>query len=147
MTTMLKRLETGGGEDMWLLLQAAYPQTPSWTIEALDYFLSRPYAQTFAYYDGEDLVALAQFQLLAGEAELLNLAVLPAYQRKRLGQQLLEEAIGQLAGEGAERIYLEVRAGNLPAQALYQKLGFERLAIRQIYYPDGEDAWIYCLLV
>ncbi|AMB94236.1 ribosomal protein S18-alanine N-acetyltransferase [Aerococcus sanguinicola] len=144
---MIKRLELGAGQAIWMVLEAAYPQPPTWTVEALDHFLSRPHAQVFAYYEEETLLALAQFQFLAGEAELLNLAVLPNFQRKGLGETLLREGISQLKVLGLERIFLEVRANNRSAQALYQKLGFDRLAVRPNYYQDGEDAWIYCLLV
>ncbi|MGX7425761.1 ribosomal protein S18-alanine N-acetyltransferase [Aerococcus sanguinicola] len=144
---MIKRLELGAGQAIWMVLEAAYPQPPTWTVEALDHFLSRPHAQVFAYYEEEILLALAQFQFLAGEAELLNLAVLPNFQRKGLGETLLREGISQLKVLGLERIFLEVRANNRSAQALYQKLGFDRLAVRPNYYQDGEDAWIYCLLV
>ncbi|MDK6369624.1 ribosomal protein S18-alanine N-acetyltransferase [Aerococcus sp. UMB9870] len=144
---MIKCLEAGLGEAMWVVLDAAYPQAPTWTVDALDHFLSRPHAQVFAYEDQGNLLALAQIQVLAGEAELLNLAVLPAHQRQGLGQKLLSEASDQLKSQGMERMFLEVRATNLPAQTLYRKLGFERLAIRQNYYQDGEDAWIYCLQV
>ena len=37
---------------------------------------------------------------------------------------------------------LEVRAGNLPAKRLYEKLGYEVTGVRKRYYRDGEDGLI-----
>jgi len=45
-------------------------------------------------------------------------------------------------------IYLEVRVSNLPAQRLYESMGFVRAGrIKHYYTPDGEDAWVYRLVV
>jgi ribosomal protein S18 acetylase RimI-like enzyme len=39
--------------------------------------------------------------------------------------------------------FLEVRADNPVAQAMYTAFGFERIAVRPRYYqPDGVDAWV-----
>ena len=43
---------------------------------------------------------------------------------------------------GARLSTLEVRAGNIPAQRLYEKLGFEIVGRRRHYYRDGEDGLI-----
>ena len=42
----------------------------------------------------------------------------------------------------ATRATLEVRAGNVPAQRLYEKLGFAADGVRRRYYRDGEDGLI-----
>nr|MBA3776604.1 ribosomal-protein-alanine N-acetyltransferase [Betaproteobacteria bacterium] len=34
-----------------------------------------------------------------------------------------------------EQVFLEVRVSNLPAIALYERAGFERIARRVAYYP------------
>ena len=47
----------------------------------------------------------------------------------------------------AEAVLLEVRASNLAAQALYARLGFERVGLRKRYYADGEDAVLMTLLL
>ena len=43
---------------------------------------------------------------------------------------------------GAATSTLEVRAGNLPAKRLYEKLGYEVAGVRKRYYRDGEDGLI-----
>ena len=42
-------------------------------------------------------------------------------------------------GRGAA--ILEVSRDNLPAIALYRKLGFRESGLRKKYYPDGSDAY------
>ena len=45
--------------------------------------------------------------------------------------------------QGMERMTLEVRVSNRPAQSLYKRLGFAIAGIRKGYYADtGEDAMI-----
>jgi ribosomal-protein-alanine N-acetyltransferase len=41
----------------------------------------------------------------------------------------------------AKRVELEVRAGNLPALAIYKRLGFTPGRLRKDYYGPGQDGW------
>ena len=71
-----------------------------------------------------------------------------AWQRQGLGRQLLEHLIGELEKRGVLTLWLEVRASNTAAIALYESLGFNEATIRRNYYPtvDGrEDAIIMAL--
>jgi len=77
----------------------------------------------------------------AGEAELLKIAVGIGYRRKGIAAQLVAHALGYLAGQGVGRCFLELRAGNLPALALYEGVGFLRVGLRKNYYASpSEDA-------
>ena len=94
-----------------------------------------------------DKELLGYFILLvaAGEAHLLNLSVAIARQRSGHGGALLKEAMRHARGRGALHIFLEVRPSNLGAKALYERFGFEEVAVRPGYYPalDGrEDALV-----
>jgi len=88
-------------------------------------------------------VAYALFQLLPDECELLRVGVPSALRRSGLALRLLQQALDQLAAAGRGVCHLEVRAGNLPAQRLYERLGFELAGRRSRYYADGEDALRY----
>ncbi|OOE75219.1 ribosomal protein S18-alanine N-acetyltransferase [Salinivibrio sp. ML290] len=83
---------------------------------------------------------------IAGEAELLNLAVDRTFQGKGVGHQLLTLLKKTLVAAGAKTLWLEVRQSNRGARALYQKQGFELISRRAGYYscPDGttEDALV-----
>lgn len=97
--------------------------------------------------DGE-MAAFAITQVVLDEATLFNIAVDPAYQRRGLGRALLEHVIDEVEKLGVVTLWLEVRASNVAAIALYESVGFNEATIRRNYYPtaDGrEDAIIMAL--
>jgi N6-L-threonylcarbamoyladenine synthase/ribosomal-protein-alanine N-acetyltransferase len=56
--------------------------------------------------------------------------------------------IAEARDRGATEVFLEVRADNPPAQQLYERLGFEPIAVRAAYYqPEGVDAVIMRLSI
>lgn len=77
---------------------------------------------------------------LAGEAELLRIAVHPGGRRRGLGSRLLRAFHDAAAGAGADALFLEVRADNAPARALYTAHGWGEAGRRRRYYRDGCDA-------
>ncbi|MGF6147424.1 ribosomal-protein-alanine N-acetyltransferase [Kingella potus] len=90
--------------------------------------------------------AFAVWQSVAGESELHLIATAPAARRKGFAAALLRRWLDDCAAQNAERLFLEVRAGNGAAQSLYRKYGFTETARRPAYYslPEGgrEDALI-----
>ncbi|MCL2891724.1 ribosomal protein S18-alanine N-acetyltransferase [Brenneria tiliae] len=116
-------------------------------------------AKTFAGNQGERyfnlklshngrMAAYAITQVVLDEATLFNLAVHPDHQRRGFGRQLLEHMINQLEQRGVVTLWLEVRASNQPAIALYESLGFNEVTLRRDYYPTAagrEDAVIMAL--
>ncbi|MGL5240333.1 MAG: ribosomal protein S18-alanine N-acetyltransferase [Kluyvera ascorbata] len=87
--------------------------------------------------DGK-MAAFAITQVVLDEATLFNIAVDPAYQRRGLGRELLEHLIETLETRGVLTLWLEVRASNHAAIALYESLGFNEATIRRNYYPTAE---------
>jgi [ribosomal protein S18]-alanine N-acetyltransferase len=74
---------------------------------------------------------------VAGETEVLNLAVHPDYRRRGIGRLLLRPLLE--SGSGA--LYLEVRESNHAARAFYWRMGFSEVGTRPRYYhSDGETA-------
>lgn len=77
------------------------------------------------------------------ESYLYNLAVLPQYRRRGIGEALLRHACSEMFGTGASFVSLEVRRSNRAAIALYEKLGFQRAGERKDFYSaPTEDAVI-----
>jgi len=94
------------------------------------------------------MAAFAITQVVLDEATLFNIAVDPAFQRRGLGRELLEHVIDEVEKRGVATLWLEVRASNAAAIALYGSLGFNEATIRRNYYPtvDGhEDAIVMAL--
>jgi [ribosomal protein S18]-alanine N-acetyltransferase len=67
------------------------------------------------------------------EAELLNLAVDPAFRRQGVASALLITLAEKACGE----IFLEVAEPNTAARCLYRKYGWRDVGIRKGYYNDG----------
>ena len=95
---------------------------------------------------GAILIAVPQgFALgraVAGEAELLTLAVAPEARRQGIGRGLVTDFIARAAAQGAATVFLEVAADNAAALALYRAAGFAEAGRRRGYYrrPDGAAA-------
>jgi ribosomal-protein-alanine N-acetyltransferase len=71
---------------------------------------------------------------MAGEAEILTIAVDPAVRRQGLGQALMTAAIAGARALGGESLFLEVAVDNAAAIGLYEGLGFLRAGVRRGYY-------------
>jgi len=84
-------------------------------------------------------VAYGVLMLAPGEAQLLNLSVVPDARRHGLGSELLAQFLDDALRLGAEQVFLEVRESNAPAIALYERAGFKPVARREAYYPQGSD--------
>jgi ribosomal-protein-alanine N-acetyltransferase len=74
---------------------------------------------------------------VAGEAEVLTLAVHPAKRGQGLGARLVEAGLVLMAAQNAERCFLEVAEDNAPAIAVYRKSGFHVHGQRKDYYSRG----------
>ncbi len=90
----------------------------------------------------ERILGMVGFWTMAGEAHISTIGVRPAYRRQGLGELLLISAIELAQMLDATILTLEVRASNVPAQALYEKYGFTEVGVRKGYYSDREDALI-----
>lgn len=79
----------------------------------------------------------------ADELHINNVAVRDAYRRQGIGRQLLKSILREGKRSGVATGFLELRAGNHAALALYEKCGFRVTARRQKYYSEpGEDALV-----
>lgn len=79
------------------------------------------------------------FRTIAPEAEMLQLAVDPSCRRRGIGSQLLRQGMRQLAGQGVQVCFLEVRRRNRGARNFYRQAGFMQIARRRKYYHCPED--------
>lgn len=111
-----------------------------WTAEQFRAELEQRYTLAFVQKNGIMIEGFAIWHLLGDEAELCSVAVARLQQNRGIGSSMMRSMHEILRKAGAERFFLEVRAGNVPAQALYLKLGYAVVGKRRKYYSDGEDA-------
>ena len=94
------------------------------------------------------VAAFCAFWLVADQAHVNNLAVMPELRGRGLGTQLLEALIAEAAHIGATVVTLEVRESNKPALHLYQSAGFKEEGVRKNYYTNPvEDALILSFML
>ncbi len=82
---------------------------------------------------------------IAGEAELLTLAVAPEARRRGIGAALTADFANTARRHKAEDAFLEVASNNTYAQALYSQLGWQQTGRRRNYYAPEIDALILYL--
>jgi ribosomal-protein-alanine N-acetyltransferase len=92
------------------------------------------------------IVGMLVTWLIVDELHIATLATDPAYRQQRIGLRLMVHALCTAAQAGAQKSFLEVRRGNLAAQNLYSKLGYQVDGVRARYYADNhEDALLMSL--
>lgn len=118
--------------------------TDPWSRSSFTAILEQPRVYFAAALDAAGSVlgyTVAWFVL--DEAELANLAVAPEARGKGIGALLLRGALAAAEERGVAAMYLEVRASNVPARALYSAHGFVEVGRRAAYYRRPvEDALI-----
>ena len=102
--------------------------------------------------DQEAGIIIGYFVAMPGvdELHLLNVTVAPAWQCRGHGQYLLQAVLALAGQRRLASVWLEVRQGNLRAQALYRRLGFAESGVRRGYYPAAvgrEDAVVMNIVV
>jgi ribosomal-protein-alanine N-acetyltransferase len=88
---------------------------------------------------------------IAGEAELLTIAVAPCARRQGLGRRLLDQFLDAARQHGSAVVFLEVASDNAAALALYRATGFAECGRRADYYagpgPRRTDALVLSCVV
>ncbi|MCT2539410.1 GNAT family N-acetyltransferase [Sedimentimonas flavescens] len=86
-------------------------------------------------------------RVIAGEAELLTLAVAPEARRHGSGRKLVERFAETATQRGADAAFLEVSAENAPARALYAQAGWTESGRRKGYYRTPEGCHIDAVIM
>lgn len=98
--------------------------------------------------EGGLLTGSVWVQTVLDEGYIGNVAVRPAFRRRGLADALLNALHGLGRERGLSFLTLEVRAGNAPAIALYEKNGYTRVGRRPGYYDHPkEDAILMTYLI
>lgn len=114
--------------------------TVPWSKEA---FFNELHQNQFATYivleEEGKIIGYCGAWLVVDEAHITNIAILPEFRGRGLGEALLKKMIDKCREDHIERMTLEVRVSNTVAQSLYKKLGFQDGAIRKNYYSDNQE--------
>lgn len=115
------------------------PWPPYFFTEELSLPISRFYCAKLNDYEQNMVIGFILSHAILDELHLLNIACHPDYRRRGVATALFRYTLEE--NPQARMVFLEVREGNRPARALYNKLGFFPVGRRKKYYSDvGEDA-------
>ncbi|MEM8851033.1 MAG: GNAT family N-acetyltransferase [Pseudomonadota bacterium] len=110
-----------------------------WSVDAFAEAATQP--SCFFVPAGGEPSGFALGRVIANESELLTLVVAPHLRRSGLGRDLLGRFEAEARARGAAAAFLEVRADNTPALALYRSSGWAVSGTRRGYY-EGIDALV-----
>ena len=93
------------------------------------------------------IVGYAGIWVVAGEAQVMRVAVRKELRNQGLGLALTQALIQKAWEAGAEAITLGVRESNVSAQKVYERCGFVSEGVRPNYYEDTHEGavimWLY----
>lgn len=115
-----------------------------WSLEAFKVELKdNEYARYLCLELDGQVIGYVGLWFILDEGHITNIAITPNHQGQHWGEFLMRSVMEKMMEQGMERMTLEVRVSNSPAQSLYQRLGFAIAGVRKGYYADtGEDAMI-----
>lgn len=117
--------------------------TVPWSGKLLEDCLESPLDKVWVLEEDGKIRGYCNLRVIAGEGELMRIAVLPASRGRGYGRELMEILAEYARTNQVEEISLEVRASNSAAINLYKSYGFKTEAVRKRYYTDpDEDALI-----
>jgi ribosomal-protein-alanine N-acetyltransferase len=128
-------------EQMAHIHSDAFTQERGWSASEFAELLAQPYTHVLS-----DTAGFALTRTLAGETELLTLAVAPKHQRCGIARKLLNQWLSD-SFEHADTAFLDVAADNAGALALYDSLSFQRSGLRKAYYTRKNGSSVDAVLM
>ncbi|MBQ5748758.1 MAG: ribosomal protein S18-alanine N-acetyltransferase [Oscillospiraceae bacterium] len=114
-----------------------------WSETSIASELDNPLSLWFVAEQSGTVLGYVGSQSVLDEADMMNIAVCPEARRQGIALALVEALERALRHKGVIALTLEVRASNLPAKTLYEKIGFSEVGRRKnYYYHPTEDACI-----
>lgn len=129
--------------DAVMAIETASFPTDAWSRSSMAATVADPDTSMIVATDGDAIIGYAAVLAprAASDADVLTIAVAEAARGRGTGRALLQRLLAAAAERGASRVFLEVRADNPVATALYASTGFEVVGRRPRYYqPDDVDA-------
>ena len=110
-----------------------------WSENSVASELGNPLSLWLVALDGDTVAGYVGSQSVLDAADMMNVAVHPAYRRQGIGRELVLALSERLKEKGVVRLMLEVRQSNAPAIALYESLGFQQVGLRPNYYRNPKE--------
>ena len=143
MSVTIRRATVSDVDALWRLEQSLF-LNDAWSRELFVDEIGHPFSYYLVAEDGGEIVGYAGLRAApenADQGDIQTLAVVPQLRGQGLGRTLLGQLMKEAENRGVNALFLEVRADNPVAIALYDSVGFHEIDRRHGYYqPDGVDA-------
>ncbi len=97
--------------------------------------------------DGGKAIAMMVYRVAFDQADVLTLAVVPAFRRRGIAKMLVEKTLESCKALGAKKLFLEVEDGNIAALKLYENAGFKNISRRKLYYQQLDGSFTDALVM
>lgn len=121
--------------------------TCPWSKESFDEVLANPSFDYFICLEDNEVAGYIIGFTASDECEIANIAVRSDRRGRGIGFMLMQHFISFSSEKGAKSFFLEVRAGNTAAKALYQKCGFYEIGTRKNYYRKPTEDAVVMMMV
>ncbi len=109
-----------------------------WSRESIKSFIGKEDAVYLVALKNGLICGIAGMYIVAGEGQIMNVAVREAFRRQGIGRQLLDSLIFEGKKRGAAFFTLEVSSENQAAIRLYEGFGFKEAGRRKKYYKKSD---------
>jgi [ribosomal protein S18]-alanine N-acetyltransferase len=128
-------------DDCWRLDQQCFVDGEAYSRETFEYLLTAP--ESVSYLAATPSGAMVGFVIGLIEPDhtghITTVGVAPEHRRRHLGRRLMIEVEKGFKARNVRVVRLEVRSLNIPAQKLYQRLGYSITQRLPKYYSNGGD--------
>lgn len=141
MTVMIQRATRADRDALVSLERQLFP-SDAWSPDVFGDELSHPdsFYLVARRHEESDPIAYGGLRaphLPGGQGDIQTLAVAPDFRRQGIAREILLALLSEASSRGVSEVFLEVRADNQPARALYESEGFREIARRPGYYQPG----------
>lgn len=126
-------------------LEAICFELDPWSLSSFEEAMNVGDCKIYTVYDMQlsKIIGYSVIISVCDQADLANIAVSPSVRKMGIGASLLGYTLEKAACDGVSEVFLEVRASNAAAIALYEKMNFVKIGTRKNYYRHPkEDAII-----
>jgi [ribosomal protein S18]-alanine N-acetyltransferase len=128
-------------EEVWRLDQRCFIDGEAYSRETFDYLLKAPEAVSYRAITSGGVMVGFVIGLVEPDhtGHVTTVGVAPEHRRKSLAKRLMHQVEDGFRRRNVRLVRLEVRALNLPAQKLYEGLGYSITQKLPRYYSNGGD--------